>query len=154
MKTLGTKRLHDNADLENFVEFYCWAKPFKNILEGKSNKKGGKVNTLLEELGQYGPLVDQVIRGTIPHMLVFTIGDDPNEVTKKQPDGKLFNFLKRYFRDPIIIQTIDKWFDSTINIDDYETAYRHYRQNILVLQYQRLLSRPKTTVSNFKNHFT
>ena len=67
-----------NTVQNDFVNISCWSKPLSNIVEGKVFKKGNKLVTLVS------PIIDLVIRGTIPHMVVLNIGENISCITNKQ----------------------------------------------------------------------
>ena len=145
--TLYVTDYNSHPEIKHFVNIYCWSKPLSNIVEGKVFKKGNKLLTLVSQCGRYGPIIDLVIRGTIPHMIVLNIGENTSCITDKQ-NGCLKIFLEGHFKDKDLIDTITKWFQFSGNVRDYDTAYRHYRQTLLVSQLDKLLWQPYRFVSD------
>ena len=82
--TLYVTDYNSHPEIKHFVNIYCWSKPLSNIVEGKVFKKGNKLLTLVSQCGRYGPIIDLVIRGTIPHMIVLNIGENTSCITDKQ----------------------------------------------------------------------
>ena len=155
------KMMHSNAntsyitdykchpEMKSFVEIYCWSSPLKMCIERNVLKKGTKLQNIVSCCGPYGPIIDLVIRATIPHMLVLYIGESTSSITSTDgKTGKLKTFLERHFKDQVILDTITKWFQTIGNASDYSNAYRQYRQAILVSQFQKLVCQPYCSVSN------
>ena len=124
-----------------------WSTPGINVLRGKVNKKKTKVAELFRDLGGYGPLLDLIIRSTIPEMLVMQFSSTPSKVTEVINGPLYLSLLKKIKSKPgeeanLFTNLIDLWFKTKSNIRDYNTAYREKRAEIINSQVSNLLYCP------------
>ena len=100
-----------HPEIKSFVENYCWSSPLTKCIERNVLKKGNKLQTLVSCCGPYGPIIDLVIRATIPHMLVLYIGESTSSISSTDgKTGKLKTLLERHFKDQVLLETITKCF--------------------------------------------
>lgn len=147
-------------------EGYEWSTPGYDPLQGKKHKCLKKLNTLAQIIGEYGPILDLIIRSTIPEMIIMNYSEKPANITLFDVDeddryvmkqGALIQSLLKKIKEKNVaeqstetnqfIEYIKKWFKSKANKDDYNTAYREKRLELLNSQLSNLLYCPQFIVS-------
>lgn len=129
-----------------------WSTPGVNVLQGKIHKKKSKLTGLINDLGEYGPILDLVIRSTIPEMIVLKFSVNPGQITEVN-NGHLHRSLLKKIRQlqsnetEIFTDLIGRWFSNKLNVRDYNTAYREKRSEILQNQVSHLVYCPYFIVS-------
>lgn len=134
-----------STELHKFAFYVCWCTPGMNLLYSKNMKKTQKLRKLVNTVGYYGPMLDVVIRGTIPHVMVLNFSSETKQITE-QKEGILRKFLDKYFQESDLIKAISNWFKISGNLLDYETSYRTTRCQLLNSQICFLNSNPLNSV--------
>lgn len=135
------QNVEDHDEIREFVLYSCWCTPGLNILYDKSIKKTVKHSMLVEEAGIFGPMIDMVIRGSIPHVLVKYFSKDTKAISECSK-GSLKTFLLSHFKCSTILSTIELWFKNLKCVRDYEHAFRSKRSELLSNQIFMLKQRP------------
>ena len=125
--------VEDHSEIRAFV-VSSWTTPGKTILENKVMKKGTKLQALIDECGYYGPIMDILIRGVIPYVMILYFGENTNAITGKY----LKEFLFGHFKEPEMRDVIENWFKNESNVRDFSTAYRNYRADHISSQHDAL----------------
>jgi hypothetical protein len=136
--------VEENPEINKFVLFTCWAPPGLSILNGKCMKRKDKLKKLVDTTGYFGPIMDVVIRGTIPHILVCHFAEDTKTITNTK-SGYLKAFLHNHFKSSVLMETINYWMD--LFIADYECGYRHKRSDLINSQINVFALNPRNLVS-------
>lgn len=119
--------IHSNATLEAFAYRSSLSTPCNAIHDGKVLKKKNKLQTLINHVGYYGPILDLVIRSTVNHLVITEFTKEARVVTNPE-NGDLLQLLKKYFsNDPILWQGIKCWFKYSKAVEDYEINFRNFR---------------------------
>lgn len=146
------ERYTDNSVLVSMVrEGFEWSTPGMNVLHKKVVKKMVKRARLIKDLGYYGPIIDLIIRSTIPEMIVMNFSKNPVEIVQGQ--GELYSTLIRRIKAhggaeaDAFIEVIDLWFGQDEYLFDYRTAYREKRMELITNQLATLQLNPSTVVS-------
>ena len=148
MNYLKLNQLNTVPELEDFAKRKVFCIPGYNITENKVMKKQSKLEMLIRNGGFFLPIMDLVIRGTVNHMVVTNFSKDVTQVSDPE-DGKLYDFLKKNFKDPQLLMTIKSWFKSNKAVEDYETNFRNFRCEVLNSQALTIVSRPQNKASSF-----
>lgn len=139
--------IDEHPEINNFVRYECNSSPGMNILHDKNMKRKETIQKLVFQLGECGPIMDLVIRGTIYHMLVENFAEETKLVTSDNK-GSLKVFLLKHFKSEELQQTIEKWMKSTRWNSDYQHLYRHKRAEIINNQIWFLSQNPSKSVSD------
>lgn len=141
------ENIEDHVEINEFVLYSCWSIPGLNILHDKCMKRQDKRRMLHQKAGEYGPIMDMVIRGTVYHMLIFHFDEHTRKIGKLMLD-----FTKSHFRDQKIVHTIDNWSKTPGSLADYEGGYRHKRAELISTQISFLVNNPRNLVILAKIH--
>lgn len=134
-----------HPEIRNFVNFIAWARPGANILKGKCMKRKDKLSKLLNETGQYGPMMDLVIRCCVNHLLVCSYWKDTKAITTVV-GGDLPKLLFKHFKNEELVETIQALMKKTKLLFDFEYCYRHQRNDLVHSQLTFLLQNPQNLV--------
>ena len=130
--------------LKKFVEETVMTAPGQNLFYGKSFARNEKLKYCIEVLGKDGPLIDLILRGTIPHMLVWNMGEETRNITRTA----LKDFVDEHIsqKSPSLKIVLDKWFQETKFIRDYEDQFRNFRNEMLSSFLDTMISNPRNLV--------
>ena len=135
----------ENKEIKRFVEMIAWSSPGKHILDGKVMKKGDKLKMLIKLCGYFGPMIDLIIRGCIPYLMIMHFQD--HTITFTANNGVISSFLKSNFKDDALLMTIDRWLNNPSLRKDFDTTYRNTRHEYLTTQLETLTMQPYIRVS-------
>lgn len=134
-----------------------WSTPGVSVLHGKVHKRREKQADLIHALGSYGPILDIIIRSTVPEMVILQFAKSPVKITapcgplKQSLIGKLksqqFKAQDTSRETELFTDLINDWFSFKTNVKDYNTAYREKRVELLNSQVSHLLYCPYFIVS-------
>lgn len=138
-----------------------WSTPGSNALHGKKHKNHKKLIRLVTEIGEYGPILDLIIRSTIPEMMVRYYSEQIANILKPKSGVLKENLIEKVIgntKEPNqemteFIQYVNLWFTIEQNLKDYNTAFREKRAELINNQVSTLLMAPYCVVSNFAHLF-
>ena len=146
MMPIYINTIDDHPEIEDFVLHQCNSSPGTTILRERNMKRRETKVKLVQELGDYGPIMDLVIRGTIFHMLVENFAEETKQVTSDNK-GSLKVFLLKHFKSDELRETVERWMKSARCNSDYQHLYRHKRAELVNNQIWFLSQNPSRSVS-------